>query len=218
MPLRSPKMKSFIFGFQRFVWWPKCTPASSSSFMLTGGVTLVPCVVFTVVAKPSSSSAAGHAGPVGLPAPSRRLEMKRLNQPPSLTLAELEAAPGALLSVLLALLDAGVPREESRLLEALPEFQVELAQRARDAVADGSRLRRRTTAGDDGQHVELLGRLRDREGLLGHHLQRFVAAEVVVEGLVVEMDLARAGAQPHARDGRLALSGRVVLDGCAQTL
>jgi len=26
----SPKMYSFIFGFQRFVWWPKCTPASSS--------------------------------------------------------------------------------------------------------------------------------------------------------------------------------------------
>src|SRR5215204_1256040 len=33
MPLRSPKMNSFIFGFQRFVWWPKCTPASSRSFM-----------------------------------------------------------------------------------------------------------------------------------------------------------------------------------------
>src|SRR3954452_14295456 len=33
MPLRSPKMKVFIFGFQRFVWWPKCTPASSSSFI-----------------------------------------------------------------------------------------------------------------------------------------------------------------------------------------
>jgi hypothetical protein len=26
-------MYSFIFGFQRFVWWPKCTPASSSSFI-----------------------------------------------------------------------------------------------------------------------------------------------------------------------------------------
>src|SRR5579862_9691465 len=24
-------MYSFIFGFQRFVWWPKCTPASSRS-------------------------------------------------------------------------------------------------------------------------------------------------------------------------------------------
>jgi hypothetical protein len=26
-------MNSFIFGFQRFVWWPKWTPASSRSFM-----------------------------------------------------------------------------------------------------------------------------------------------------------------------------------------
>src|SRR3954453_5790135 len=25
-------MYCFIFGFQRFVWWPKCTPASSKSF------------------------------------------------------------------------------------------------------------------------------------------------------------------------------------------
>src|SRR5262249_9565975 len=33
MPFRSPKMYSFIFGFQRFVWWPKCTPASSRSFI-----------------------------------------------------------------------------------------------------------------------------------------------------------------------------------------
>ena len=29
MPLRSPKMKRFIFGFQRRVWCPKWTPASS---------------------------------------------------------------------------------------------------------------------------------------------------------------------------------------------
>src|SRR6266550_598132 len=32
MPLRSPKMYCFIFGFQRFVWCPKWTPASSKSF------------------------------------------------------------------------------------------------------------------------------------------------------------------------------------------
>src|SRR3954471_10984468 len=32
MPLRSPKMYSFIFGFHRFVGWPKWTPASSRSF------------------------------------------------------------------------------------------------------------------------------------------------------------------------------------------
>ena len=33
MPPRSPKMKRRIFGFQRRVWWPKWTPASSSSLM-----------------------------------------------------------------------------------------------------------------------------------------------------------------------------------------
>src|SRR5438094_3316704 len=33
MPFRSPKMYSFIFGFQRLVWWPKWTPASSRSFI-----------------------------------------------------------------------------------------------------------------------------------------------------------------------------------------
>src|SRR4051812_18757304 len=35
MPSRSPKMKRRIFGFQRRVWWPKWTPASSSSRMPT---------------------------------------------------------------------------------------------------------------------------------------------------------------------------------------
>src|SRR5215212_9512989 len=35
MPPRSPKMKRRILGFQRRVWWPKCTPASSSSLIPT---------------------------------------------------------------------------------------------------------------------------------------------------------------------------------------
>src|SRR5688572_7312979 len=30
-------MYSFIFGFHRFVWWPKCTPASSRSFIAIPG-------------------------------------------------------------------------------------------------------------------------------------------------------------------------------------
>src|SRR6266481_10155413 len=34
IPLRSPKIYSFIFGFHRRVWWPKCTPASSNSFIV----------------------------------------------------------------------------------------------------------------------------------------------------------------------------------------
>ena len=35
IPSRSPKMKRRILGFQRRVWWPKCTPASSSSLIPT---------------------------------------------------------------------------------------------------------------------------------------------------------------------------------------
>src|ERR671925_318254 len=35
MPPRSVKMKRRILGFQRRVWWPKCTPASRSSRMET---------------------------------------------------------------------------------------------------------------------------------------------------------------------------------------
>ena len=30
MLLRAPKMKGAIFGFQRWLWWPKWQPASSS--------------------------------------------------------------------------------------------------------------------------------------------------------------------------------------------
>ncbi len=35
MPLRSSKMKRFIFGFQRCLWCPKCAPLSSNSFIVT---------------------------------------------------------------------------------------------------------------------------------------------------------------------------------------
>src|ERR1700751_5730045 len=44
MPLRSPKMKRRIFGFQRRVWWPKWTPASNSCFMLTTAISSLPSV------------------------------------------------------------------------------------------------------------------------------------------------------------------------------
>src|SRR5438105_8675232 len=42
MPLRSPKMYFCIFGFQRLVWWPKWTPASSSSFIVSVAIRLSP--------------------------------------------------------------------------------------------------------------------------------------------------------------------------------
>ena len=38
MPLRSAKMYGRILGFQRRVWWPKWTPASSSWRIETAGM------------------------------------------------------------------------------------------------------------------------------------------------------------------------------------
>jgi hypothetical protein len=40
MPLRAPKMYGFIRGFQRWVWWPKCAPASINCCMVTTGAAI----------------------------------------------------------------------------------------------------------------------------------------------------------------------------------
>ena len=57
-----------------------------------------------------------------------------------LALGELEAAAGARLAVLLALDGAGIAGEEAGLLEGRTELGVEVAQRAGEPVADGTRL------------------------------------------------------------------------------
>src|SRR5688572_5594740 len=130
-----------------------------------------------------------------------------------LPLAELEAAAGALLPVLLALLDAGVPGEEARLLEPLAQLEVEHAQRAGDAVPQRAGLGHRAAPVEVRDHVELLQGLGHRERLLGHHLQGLVAPEVFVDGAVVQLHLAVAGPQPDTGDRGLPLARGVVLEG-----
>src|SRR5688572_28466399 len=133
--------------------------------MLTAGVTFVG----TVVAKPASFDSDPAATVAsGACRPPSGLEITWL------TLAELEAAPRALLSVLLALLDARVAGEEPRLLEPLAQLEVELAQGLRDPVAQRAGLGGRPASLHVGAHVELLDHLRHREGLLGEHLQGLV--------------------------------------------
>src|SRR5438270_6955473 len=86
MPLRAPKMYGFIFGFQRLVWWPKCTPASSSWRMvmpcagcmaccMAAGGDSVGAVVWTFsdIVFVSSTSVAPTAGPRGEPCPDREV-------------------------------------------------------------------------------------------------------------------------------------------------
>src|SRR4029079_17633827 len=110
MPFRSPKMKGFIFGFQRFVWCPKWTPASSKSF------NAIP------LKESSKKFPAPAAGNFRLP------------------LTELEALARTLLSVLLPLLDARVARQEALFLEPRPELEVVFHQRARDPEPQRARL------------------------------------------------------------------------------
>src|SRR5215467_1030851 len=61
MPLRSPKMYFCIFGFQRLVWWPKCTPASRSSFIVN--VAMIVASPFGLPPIPSGSTPRGSALP-----------------------------------------------------------------------------------------------------------------------------------------------------------
>src|SRR5689334_506694 len=59
MPLRAPKMNGRIFGFQRFVWWPKCTPASRSARIEIGGSLVACCIVSMFTFSSAGSRAFG---------------------------------------------------------------------------------------------------------------------------------------------------------------
>src|SRR5574341_1367480 len=192
MPLRSPKMNCFIFGFQRRVWCPKWTPASSRSLIetlaataITSGATVETAVVSDNSRPPSYQPDAGSDWLRAFRPQESGLVFR------SSTLAELEPGAGALLSVLLALLDARVARQEAGLLELDAQLGVVLAERSRDRVSDGARLGGHAAAVDRGYDVELVVRLRHRERLLDDLLQGLDASEVVVEPARVELELAR---------------------------
>src|SRR5882757_517706 len=104
-----------------------------------------------------------------------------------LALGELEAGPGALLSVLLALLHARIAREETGLLQAFAQLYVVDLQSPGDAVADGAGLSRRTAAVNRDDDVELVDRLRERKRLLDDHLEHFVA-EVLIQRTLIDRD------------------------------
>src|SRR5262249_23923858 len=152
MPLRSRKMNFFIFGFQRRVWWPKWTPASRRSFMVTSLIAKAPSVD-----RPPATAACADRRPAGV----------RDGAPPGaalvlLTLRELEALARPRLSVLLALLHARVAREKAFLAQRPPQRLVEPDERARDSELDRAGLAGETTA--RGGHVDVVAR-----GRVGGH-------------------------------------------------
>src|ERR1044072_1164520 len=152
-------MYAFIFGFQRFVWCPKWTPASSKSFN-----------AMPLKLPPKTSSV--------LPAPS-------FLSGACSSLAELEALARPLLPVLLPFLDARVAREEPGLLQPLPQLDVVLDQRARDAETQRPCLAGNAAAGDRREHIELLGRLGDGQRLLDLGAERF-GGEGLLDRLAID--------------------------------
>src|SRR5450756_2660677 len=126
MPFRSPKMYSFIFGFQRFVWWPKCTPASSMSF------------IAIAAKRPPQKSVRRR--------PDTRCRL--------LPFAELEAFARSRHAVLLAFLGARVARQHAFGLQPLAQLDVVDHQRAGNPESHGARLPGHAAAGPGGQDSE----------------------------------------------------------------
>ena len=78
----------------------------------------------------------------------------RISSGPPLPLRELEALPRPGPAVLLAFLDAGIPGQETLILQLLLQLRIENHQGPRDAVANRVRLARDPAALDGGKHVE----------------------------------------------------------------
>src|SRR6185503_15757652 len=189
MPFRSMKMNFFICGFHRRVWCPKCTPASSRSFivisatdcLLRGSAAALACRVAPPPDPLKRSGTPALAGRV------RWIPLLLLRLP----LAELEALARARLPVLLALLHARVAREEALAAEQRLQGLVLAHERARHTHADPAGLAGEPAAGDARVHVDLVGEVRHRERLERVQHQR-IAAQVLERGPAVHQVLTRA--------------------------
>src|SRR5712691_8533230 len=213
MPLRSPKMYSFILGFQRRVWWPKCTPASSSSFIVISTAKFPPLRIaacgsgsvflaglttghYNLTAEqPSCRQLAGH----DLVPASRNGAHRRLAGRQKLTLRELEALARALLSVLLALLHTRVARQKTVLAQRGPQLRIEPRNRARQSHAHRAGLPASAAAMRGHHDIDLLRQARKLQRLGGVMLPGEIG-EILLHRSLVYRELARAGAQKHARN------------------
>src|SRR3954452_7650750 len=127
----------------------------------------------------------------------------------ALALRELRALTGLLETRLLALLHAGVAREEAVALELATEVRVGLDECARDAVPQRRSLSRDAAAVDLRHHVHaaVVARGLEREPRVP---LEGGAREVDVEALAVDRVSALAGLEDHAGDGTLALACRAI--------
>src|SRR5262245_56033124 len=120
-------------------------------------------------------------------------------------LGELEAASRLAAAILLALDHAAVAGEEAAGLEHLAQRRLEEGQRAADAVAHGARLPRQPAAGHGAGDVVLVDPAGRAKGLIDQHAQHR-PREVDGTLAAIDRDPARAGLDPHAGNGILALA------------
>src|SRR5947207_12405418 len=211
MPLRSPKMYSFIFGFQRRVWWPKWTPASSNSFIVISTAKFPPnriAVCGGDSRRHRTASCRLLAGrDLGRSACAHQPELARagLRPPEKLTLGELEALARALLSVLLAFLHPRIARQKSVLPQRRPQLRIESRHRPRQSHAHGSRSTAHAAAMRRHDHVYLVGDIRELQRLDGVMLPR-VIRKIPFDRAAVDRKLAGPRTQEHARHRFLAPS------------
>src|SRR5690348_18504610 len=147
----------------------------------------------------TSRAGAGRALKAAGPAEQRGL-------PEKLPLGVLRCLPGLLQTVLLALLDPGIPGQEAGLLQRRPVLRVDQGQRPGHAEAQRAGLPGDTAAGDQGHHVELALRAEGHERLVDQLLVHLVG-EVHIERTAVDQPLARARHDADPGDGLLAAAG-----------
>src|SRR5215472_12923325 len=98
-----------------------------------------------------------------------------------LALGELEPLTSALLTILLALVLARIPREKPQLLQPRTQLCVELHQRPRNRQTNCAGLSRHATARRKNYDIELVHHLRSGQRL-AHHGARAFRGEIVFKG------------------------------------
>ena len=127
-------------------------------------------------------------------------------------LRELGCLARLMQTIFLTLFLARIAAEEPCLLEGgAVGFAVADAERAGDAVADGARLTGHAAAVDIDDDIELILGADCLEGLVDDEAHG-VEGEVILEGALVDGDVALAGEQADALDGGLPSAGAEVLD------
>src|SRR5436190_2300634 len=122
-------------------------------------------------------------------------------------LGELRPLARLLQARLAALLGPRIPGEESTPLQLAPKLGVDLGQRSGDAVADSPCLTADAAAVHPHAHVDgLLVTGRSQRQANGRLVQG--PREELLEGTLVDLDLAAARDDGHAGDRRLALARR----------